>query len=56
MLCSDKDRLAWDERWSLVSSELARQHDTEKNMSERTTTSYHWTVESGAQVFLLHSV
>ena len=35
MLCSDVGRLAWVERWSLVWSELGRQHDTEKNTSER---------------------
>jgi len=56
MLFSDEDRLAWDERGSLVWSELGRQHDTEKNISKRTMTRYHWTVVSGAQVFLRHSV
>jgi len=56
MLFSDEDRLAWNERWSLLWSELGRQHDTEKDVSKMTTTRYHWTVASGAQVFFLHSV
>jgi len=56
MLCSEEDRLAWDERWSLVWSELRRQHDTQKDVSKMTTKRFYWTVVSGAQVFLLHSV